>query len=115
MYYCFCNFSAVPQPNINNIQRLSWSATYSNVLRIAANTRYSPPTNLIWYRNGIPIDTTKGNASLAFSITRRSSSFYTTTLSLADTADEIVGMYNISMEDSRGRVNSRTTTLIEGK
>ena len=90
-------FIAQYVPTIYQFRRIQDS---SSVLTLTCETRTAPPANITWQRNGVNLTVDGSTIQMTQTVTNRQSSYFTSTLSITDDPDNVLGTYRVIVGSS---------------
>ena len=120
MLPCYLNIEYIYSPGAPYVYSSRYSDlsnTYGNILgSLECLTQYSPPTNVIWLRDGVRVHVDGERYEMIQSVIERQSySRYRNTLLIRDAADLVgVHTYTCTITNSAGRTSRSINTRLEG-
>ena len=92
--------------NVPSIYRFQRTQDSSSVLTLTCETRTAPPTNITWQRDGVNLTVDGSTIQMWQTVTNRQSSYFTSTLSITDDPDNVIGTYRVIVGSSFGESTS---------
>ena len=97
--------------NIPSIYRFRHTQDSSSVLTLTCETRTAPPTNITWQRDGVNLTIDGSTVQMTQTVTNRQNSYFTSTLSITDDPDNVIGTYRVIVGSSFGERTSSTISF----
>ena len=97
--------------NVPSIYRFRQAQNSNSVLSLTCETRTAPPTEITWQRNGANLTVDGSIVQMTQTVTNRQSSYFSSTLSIIDDPDNVVGTYRVIVGSSFGQATSSTISL----
>ena len=92
--------------NVPTIYRFQRTRVSNSVLTLTCETRTAPPAEITWQRNGVNLTVDGSIIQMTQTVTNRPSSYFTSTISISDDPDNIVGTYRVIVGSSFGQTTS---------
>ena len=102
------NVLAQSVPTIYRFQRTRVS---SSILTLTCETRTAPPAAITLQRDGANLTIDGSIIQLTQTVTNRPSSYFTTTISINDDPENVVGTYRVIVGSSFGQTTSGSITM----
>lgn len=100
--------SARNVPSVYHFQHIQSS---SSVLSLACQTRTAPPTEITLQRNGVNLTVDGSVIQMTQTVTSRQSSYFTSTITINDDPDNVIGNYTVVTGNIFGQSMSGTISI----
>ena len=97
--------------NVPTIYRFQRTRVSNSVLTLTCETRTAPPAEITWQRNGVNLTVDGTIIQMTQTVTNRPSSYFTSTLSINNDPDNVVGTYRVIVGSSFGETTSSTISM----
>ena len=104
VYFCL----ARSVPSIYQFRHIQSS---SSDLSLTCDTRTVPPTEITWQRNGVNLTVDGRSIQMSQSVTNRHNSHFTSTITIHDDPDNVIGNYTVIVGNSFGQTRSSNISI----
>ena len=97
--------------NVPTVYRFRRTRVSNSVLTLTCETRTAPPAEITWQRNGVNVTVDGNIIHMTQIVTNRPNSYFTSTISINDHPDNVVGTYRVIVGSSFGQITSGTISI----